>query len=418
MSNSSKFAGQLIQNNIQINNLKASTSLTEKHMVDHEKKLTDTVNDFIEYQNYELKKHTENLSNPHQVTKTQLGLGNVLDVEQASKSEFNLHLNDTSNPHKVTKNQVGLSNVTNNLQATKEEFDLHTEDMIRHVTNTERNTWNSKETTDGSQTKADKALENAKAYTDTHVLNKSNPHGVTKTQIGLDKVDNVKQASLTDFENHKNDTTLHVTQTEKDRWDGAQLYKLTGDTGAHKLGFAGKDIYQELKSANTTTFYSNNTTVNNPNSASIRGIQIGQEGYGEVFGMANDGTTWRNTYALDIWKGWRRLLDTADISPTWNIVTLINGAKQDSTYPFKFSISCNILWLRGSFGTLPSIGTSIAKFSNKPTQLIDFIVPTIGSYGTAKFTFTTDGDIRFDGMSTTDNTSVTRVSFNIGIPLW
>ncbi|MCY8318521.1 hypothetical protein MOC71_17710 [Bacillus vallismortis] len=384
MSNSSKFAGQLKQNNIQINNLKASTSLTEKHMVDHEKKLTDTVNDFIEYQNYELKKHTENLSNPHQVTKTQLGLGNVLDVEQASKSEF----------------------------------DLHTEDIIRHVTNTERNTWNSKETTDGSQTKADKALENAKAYTDTHVLNKSNPHGVTKTQIGLDKVDNVQQASLTDFENHKNDTTLHVTQTEKDKWNGAQLYKLTGDTGAHKLGFAGKDIYQELKSANTTTFYSNNTTVNNPNSASIRGIQIGQEGYGEVFGMANDGTTWRNTYALDIWKGWRRLLDTADISPTWNIVTLINGAKQDSTYPFKFSISCNILWLRGSFGTLPSIGTSIAKFSNKPTQLIDFIVPTIGSYGTAKFAFTTDGDIRFDGMSTTDNTSVTRVSFNIGIPLW
>ncbi|MED0868701.1 hypothetical protein P4T23_06540 [Bacillus spizizenii] len=341
-----------------------------------------------------------------------------MDVEQASKSEFNSHLDNTNNPHNVTKDQIGLSDVTNDKQATKTEFDLHTEDIIRHVTNIERNTWNSKETTDGSQAKVDKALESAKTYTDTHALNKSNPHDVTKTQIGLDKVDNVQQASLSDFNQHKNDSILHVTQLDKDKWNGAQLYKFTGDTGAHKISLAGKDIYEELKFANTTTFYSNNTTINNPNSSSLRGIQIGIQGYGEVIGMANDGTTWRNTCAADAWKGWRRLLDTTDISPTWNLVTLINGAKQDTTYPFKFSISCNILWLRGSFGTLPSTGIPVAKFSNKPTQLIDFIVPTIGSYGTAKFTFTTDGDIRFDGMSAADNSSVARVSFNIGIPLW
>ncbi|MGY5350844.1 phage baseplate upper protein, partial [Bacillus subtilis] len=72
----------------------------------------------------------------------------------------------------------------------------------------------------------------------------------------------------------------------------------------------------------------------------------------------------------------------------------------------------------GSFGTLPAVGTSVAKFTNKPTQLVDFVVPTIGSYGTARFSLTTDGDLRYDGMTANDNSSVSRVSFNIGIPLW
>ncbi|MGY5350946.1 DNA-packaging protein, partial [Bacillus subtilis] len=88
------------------------------------------------------------------------------------------------------------------------------------------------------------------------------------------------------------------------------------------------------------------------------------------------------------WQGWRRVLSSSDLSPIWNNVTLINGAKQDSVYPFKFSVSNNVLWLRGSFGTLPAVGTSVAKFTNKPTQLVDFVVPTIGSYGTARFSLT------------------------------
>ncbi|MEH6975449.1 hypothetical protein V7126_23805, partial [Bacillus sp. JJ675] len=66
----------------------------------------------------------------------------------------------------------------------------------------------------------------------------------------------------------------------------------------------------------------------------------------------------------------------------------------------------------------PAIGTSVAKFTNKPTQTVDFVVPTIGSYGTARFALTTDGDLRYDGMLANDGASVSRVSFNIGIPLW
>lgn len=38
-----------------------------------------------------------------------------------------------------------------------------------------------------------------------HINNRNNPHGVTKTQIGLSNVDNVKQASYTDHEATKRD---------------------------------------------------------------------------------------------------------------------------------------------------------------------------------------------------------------------
>lgn len=81
--------------------------------------------------------HYTDYSNPHSVTKTQVGLGNVDDTSDITKltiSEFNTltttdkkivgsineldletstHYSDYTNPHKVTKTQVGLSNVDN-----------------------------------------------------------------------------------------------------------------------------------------------------------------------------------------------------------------------------------------------------------------------------------------------------------------
>lgn len=77
------------------------------------------------------------------------------------------------------------------------------------------NAINSKETTEGAQQKADvaeanakeyaeqkaqQAENNAKAYTDNrinnHINNKNNPHNVTKSQVGLGNVDNVKQMPI------------------------------------------------------------------------------------------------------------------------------------------------------------------------------------------------------------------------------
>ncbi len=52
------------------------------------------------------------------------------------------HKNDMNNPHKVTKEQLDLGNVDNVQQAAKKDFDLHNQDKERHITNEERAKWN------------------------------------------------------------------------------------------------------------------------------------------------------------------------------------------------------------------------------------------------------------------------------------
>ncbi|MDR4958211.1 phage baseplate upper protein, partial [Bacillus sonorensis] len=79
---------------------------------------------------------------------------------------------------------------------------------------------------DGAQEKANAAQEMAEAYTDQHAAKTDNPHKVTKSQVGLDKVDNIKQLAKSDF-----DSFYSRYQTEKDKWNGGQLFKLTEDNG-------------------------------------------------------------------------------------------------------------------------------------------------------------------------------------------
>ena len=174
--------------------------------------------------------HLDNHNNPHGVTKTQVGLGNVINVEQASKQEFNAHTTNRKNPHNVTKEQVGLANVTNVEQASKADFDAHARDTTKHITQQERTSWNSK--ADG------------RALTD-HTGNRNNPHGVTKAQVGLGNVVNVEQASKSEFNSHSQNSTIHVSSVDKNRWNNAQLTKLTNDNGSAKTATGNWDSYVE-----------------------------------------------------------------------------------------------------------------------------------------------------------------------------
>ena len=144
--------------------------------------------------------HIKNQNNPHNVTKAQVGLGNVTNVEQASKQEFQHHLDNHNNPHSVTKAQVGLENVTNVEQASKQEFQHHLDNHNNPH----------------SVTKAQVGLENvtnveqaSKQEFDTHTTNHNNPHSVTKQQVGLGNVDNIKQASYESVEALKREFQEH-----------------------------------------------------------------------------------------------------------------------------------------------------------------------------------------------------------------
>ena len=157
--------------------------------------LDDRIDELEKSQSADLSAHLINFNNPHKVTKDQVGLGKVdntsdkekpisdaqqaaLDelktkietVEKNQATDLSAHLTDFNNPHRVTKNQVGLGNVDNTADKDKPVSDATT-----------------------------KAISDAKAELNTaltsHINNKENPHGVTKAQVGLDQVDNTSDAN-------------------------------------------------------------------------------------------------------------------------------------------------------------------------------------------------------------------------------
>jgi len=136
--------------------------------------------------------HLANTSNPHSVTKTQVGLGSVDNTADSAKpvstaqataiadakkagtdaqSNIDAHLEDTANPHGVTKSQVGLGNVPN--VATNDQTPTYT--AASSLT-----ALSSGEKMSVAFGKVSKAVSDLIS----HIANKSNPHGVTAAQVG------------------------------------------------------------------------------------------------------------------------------------------------------------------------------------------------------------------------------------------
>ena len=144
-------------------------------------KLSKAVTDFIA--------HLANKSNPHSVTKAQVGLGNcdnTSDVDkpvsaaQASEivrveglannaqNDVDAHSAKTDNPHNVTKAQVGLGNCDN------------TSDVDKPISIAQSDEF----------TRIEGLVNDAQSDVDTHIARVDNPHGVTAVQVGLGNVDN------------------------------------------------------------------------------------------------------------------------------------------------------------------------------------------------------------------------------------
>lgn len=156
-----------------------------------------------------LAEHVNNYSNPHNVNKTQVGLGNVQNYAIATQPEaeagtandrymtplavkfaiskqvgdvVGVHANRTDNPHQVTKTQVGLSNVQNFGLASK--------------TDAENGAIDTAYMTPLKTSQAIAALV-GNNY-NIHAARTDNPHGVTKDQVGLFNVQNYPVASQQD----------------------------------------------------------------------------------------------------------------------------------------------------------------------------------------------------------------------------
>lgn len=101
-------------------------------------------------------------------------------------------------------------------------IDNHIRDAARHVSDQERTRWNGKADSshrhkvadiDGLPEKIDEFTRSKAEKVDlsAHINNRNNPHNVTKQQVGLGNVDNVRQASYTDHEA----TKINVNEQEQ-----------------------------------------------------------------------------------------------------------------------------------------------------------------------------------------------------------
>ncbi|WP_182913322.1 hypothetical protein [Bacillus subtilis] len=441
---SSKFVGQLKQNNEQINNLKALLSQNEKHMTDHEQELTDKVNDFMEYQNYELIKHMKDISNPHQ----------------------------------VTKQQVGLSNVTNDKQATKIEFDTHVKDTKIHVTDSERSRWNAAQLSKLTQ---DNGLAKYLSGVDFNTIIESGFYYITSVSTSLNAPVNSNgyllvynygtypyqeftaysgattsipetrrkfmRNKVSGTENwtpwieleysagaqakvniHENKTDIHVTKEDKDKWNAAQLIKITNDSGSVLVSIADTDDFLEriVKVGKTFgTFYSTGKPANAPSTISTRGYfhftstdANGNGIYGYVVAIDYKNNMYTNIVdGSSGWSGWRKLTSNAEFENiAWHNVTLKNGAATGDR-PFQYAIWGNVLLLRGHItatrevvcGTIPSVRLPL----NGATAMIS----VSGITGYSKLLLFASGDLKLTGLHSNNDNAVTGYYMDAVIPL-
>ncbi|MGN1393442.1 MAG: hypothetical protein ACI4V7_05280 [Succinivibrionaceae bacterium] len=117
--------------------------------------------------------------------------------ENTITSNLNAHINNKNNPHTVTKTQVGLGNCDNTSdinkpvsKATQEELNTITNNLEAEVTRATMAETTISNNLNNEITRAESKEIAIETSLNTHIANKTNPHEVTKTQIGLGNCDN------------------------------------------------------------------------------------------------------------------------------------------------------------------------------------------------------------------------------------
>ncbi|MCY8916860.1 terminase [Bacillus atrophaeus] len=283
-----------------------------------------------------------------------------------SHTDLAAHKNDMNNPHNTTKAQIGLGNVDDVKQAAKKDFDQHNQDQDRHITKDEREKWDggqlSKFTKDNgavllnisdgvdfhkvavSQYKtftfytANSGINTPPQSTRGIYLHSSSTYGEAialandggiwrKSLVGGNWSDWIRfetEKSVQEkVDAHAKNTSIHVTQTDKDKWNGSQLTKITNDYGGIAFSVnAGEDMLQAIinRGRGMGTFYAIGTAVNSPSEASTRGFYQmtsqdadGKGMYGWVYAMDYKNNVFTNYYDGNKvgWQGWNKL-DTAN----------------------------------------------------------------------------------------------------------
>ncbi|MCY8051722.1 phage baseplate upper protein [Bacillus spizizenii] len=406
--------------------------------------------------------HINNKSNPHGVTKNQLGLGNVENVKQASKAEFDSHVDDTSNPHKVTADQVGLGNVDNVKQADFYEFRAHNLNGERHVSKNDKDKWNASQLfkitadngtqkinlTSGSFYDSLKDVGTVSFYGTNAVTDNPSETSLRGMQIvgqpGIGNgyaVDvrgnawwfyyNANQSAINWFpiestagvqskvDAHAKDSKIHITSTERDKWNGGQLAKLTKDDGKRTQLANGADI---LALSSGFYFASGSLVKNNPveNDGSWFNYDVieGDTGRKSIIAWRSyDNVMWHGTvHTNGIFKGWKRLITDADFeNVVWQNIPLKNGAANGDR-PFQYAVWGKLLLLRGHITAPREVIIGNVPKSVVPSNGDVVAVTTSGITGYCKLVVYPNGELMLTGLQSNDNSAVT--GYHISAPVF
>ncbi|MCO4849987.1 BppU family phage baseplate upper protein [Bacillus vallismortis] len=415
--------------------------------------------------------HINDKSNPHGVTKNQVGLGNVENVKQASKTEVDNHKDDTSNPHKVTADQVGLGNVDNVKQADFYEFRQHNFNNERHVSKNEKDKWNASQLfkitadngtqkinlTSGSFYESLKDVGSVSFYGTNAVTDNPSDTSLRGMQlvgqsgIGIGYAVDIRgnawwfyynsnhtaikwypvestagaQAKVND---HAKDSKIHITSTERDKWNGGQLLKITNDVGSVLVSITDTDNFLEriVKVGKTFgTFYSTGKAVNAPSTLSTRGYfhftstdANGNGIYGYVIAIDYKNNMYTNIVDGNLgWSGWKRLLTENDTdSLPWLNATYKNGAKTGDRQ-LQFKKVAGALHLTGHIVTDREVVFASIPSSYAPSKGVMDLVAVSGITGASKLIVFPSGDLKLTGLMANDSSKVTGYYIDKVIPL-
>lgn len=299
--------------------------------------------------------HVANVSNPHSVTKTQIGLGNVenktsedirgeitstnvtdaLTYTPAKATDLTSHISNVSNPHSVTKAQIGLGNVEN-----KTSEDIRGELTATNVTT-------------------------ALGYTPVtptdlsdHTSDTNNPHSVTKAQIGLGNVENKSSATIRGELTKANVTTAlgytppsSVTFTQS----------LTSGTKVGTLNISGTDV-DLYAPTNTDTHWTTKLVIGASDTASANAAASNGSVYLNIF----DNSTLRNAHKI---SGTNGVSVTSDSSGNITITgTTYSSVKNPYALELQFNGTTQVSYDGSSAKTLNITPASIGASADNHTH--------------------------------------------------
>ncbi|MCO4849700.1 phage baseplate upper protein [Bacillus vallismortis] len=208
---------------------------------------------------------------------------------------------------------------------------------------------------------------------------------------------------------HAKDSKIHITSTERDKWNGGQLAKLTKDDGKRTALAMGVDVL----SLSSGFYYANGTSVKNSpveNDSSWFNFDVieGDSKRKSILAWRSyDNTLWHATvHTNGVFKGWKRFITDADFETiVWQNVTLKNGAATGDR-PFQYAKWGKFLLLRGHITATREVVCGTIPAANMPKNGAVLLVPVSGTTGICKLIIYANGDMKLTGLMSNNNAAV------------